>query len=69
MINLEHYYYPWELKERLEGFVNYYNYERYHESINYITPADVYAGRRDEILSETERIKQERLKMRRIKLK
>jgi transposase len=67
VINLENYYYPWELEERLEGFVNYYNYERYHESIDNVTPADVYAGRRNEILNERERIKQETLKRRRMK--
>jgi transposase InsO family protein len=67
VINLENYYYPWELKKGLEEFVNYYNHERYHESIDNLTPADVYAGRRKEILNKREKIKQKTMKLRRMK--
>ena len=66
VINLDNYYYPWELEKQLEGFVNYYNHERYHESINNLTPADVYAGRREKVLYEREEIKQKTMKLRRI---
>jgi transposase-like protein len=65
VINLENYYYPWELEKRLEEFVNYYNHERYHESIDNLTPADVYAGRREKVLSEREKIKTKTMKLRR----
>jgi putative transposase len=47
VINLDNYFYPWELEKRLEEFVTYYNHERYHESLDNLTPADVYAGRRE----------------------
>ena len=67
VINLENYYYPWELEKRIEEFVNYYNHERYHESINNLTPADVYAGRGEEILTKREKIKQQTMKIRRMK--
>jgi len=67
VINLENYYYPWELEKQLEEFVNYYNHERYHESIDNLTPADVYAGLREKVLNEREKIKQKTLKMRRMK--
>jgi transposase InsO family protein len=67
VINLDKYYYPWELEKQLEEFVKYYNHERYHESINNLTPADVYAGRKEEVLNEREEIKQKTMKMRRMK--
>ena len=54
-------------EKQLEEFVNYYNHERYHESINNLTPADVYAGRTEIVLNEREEIKQKTMKMRRFK--
>jgi len=47
-----------ELDDALKQFVQYYNHQRYHESLNNLTPADVYYGRGDAILKERERIKQ-----------
>ncbi len=44
-ILLENYYLPGELEERICQFVDYYNHERYHESLNNLTPADVFYGR------------------------
>ena len=41
----------------LEKFVYRYNNERYHESLNNLTPADVYFGRGELILKERERLK------------
>jgi putative transposase len=66
IINLNHYYFPGELENEIERFVDYYNHERYHESIQNLTPADVYAGREREILTERERIKRKTLQMRRL---
>jgi transposase InsO family protein len=36
---LENYYFPNELKTRIGEFVTYYNHERYHESLDNLTPA------------------------------
>ena len=57
MVKLDNYFAPEELENVLEKFVDRYNNERYHESLNNLTPADVYYGRGDQILKERERLK------------
>jgi transposase InsO family protein len=64
-ILLENYYLPGELEERIRHFVDYYNHERYHESLNNLTPADVYCGRGESILARRKQIKLNTLVMRR----
>ena len=44
---------------RIAEFVDYYNNHRYHESLNNVTPADMYFGRAREILTRREKIKRE----------
>ena len=61
---LENYYLPNELETRISKFVNDYNHERYHESLDNLTPADVYYGRGQTILNRRERIKLKTLAMR-----
>jgi transposase InsO family protein len=65
VVKLEHYYCPEELTAALSRFVHYYNHERYHESLDNVTPADVYLGKREQILKKREKIKQQTLKQRR----
>jgi putative transposase len=60
-ILLENYYLPSELESALTCFVGYYNHERHHESLNNLTPADVYYGRGDTILSMRQKIKRRTL--------
>ena len=50
----------------MEGFVRYYNYERYHEALGNITPADMYHGRQDAILATRQEVKQKSLAERRL---
>jgi transposase InsO family protein len=64
-ILLENYYLPGELKIALQRFVDYYNHERYHESLNNLTSADVFYGRGPKILRQREEIKRNTLAMRR----
>jgi transposase InsO family protein len=62
---LENYYLPSELKARISAFVDYYNTERYHESLKNLTPEDVYTGRGQTVLNRRRRIKQKTLAERR----
>jgi transposase InsO family protein len=62
---LENYYLPGDLKARIKAFVEYYNTERYHESLNNLTPEDVYTGRGQTVLNRRRRIKQKTLAERR----
>ena len=57
MHRLEHYYYPWELEKAIGEWVHHYNHERYHESLDNVTPADVFVGRQNEILGQRALVK------------
>ena len=52
---LENYDLPGDLEAGIDTFVDHYNHRRYHQSLDNITPADVYFGRRQTILLERER--------------
>jgi putative transposase len=58
-ILLEHYYLPGDLERQVSPFVAHYNHARYHESLDNLTPADVYFGRAETILLKRERIKRQ----------
>ncbi len=64
-ILFNHYYLPSELQEHLQWFITYYNHERYHESLNNLTPANVFYGRDQEILEQRKLIKENTMSMRR----
>jgi len=64
VVKLQNYYFPGELEYEIARFVDYYNNERYHESLNNVTPADVYFGRHHQVISMREKIKQKTLQKR-----
>jgi transposase InsO family protein len=65
-ILLENYYLPGALEAQIASFVDHYNHHRYHESINNLTPADVYFGRGQAILKKRERIRRDTIQQRRL---
>ena len=65
-ILLENYFLPGDLETQIERFVEHYNHQRYHESLNNLTPADVYCGHRQSILAKRDRIKRKTIAKRRL---
>ena len=65
VVTLQNYYGPWDLEQELKHFVTHYNHERVHESLQNLTPADVYLGRARMVLTRRGRIKQQTLRLRR----
>jgi RNA-directed DNA polymerase len=55
-----------DLERQVGAFVEHYNHDRYHESIDNLTPADVYFGRSETIISERQSIKSDTIANRRL---
>jgi putative transposase len=68
IVNLQNYFLPGELETQIANFVAYYNNQRYHESLDNVTPADadVYFGRTKEVSSTRVEIKKRTLQKRRL---
>ncbi len=64
VVKLQHYYFPCELEAAPRDFVAYYNHERYHESLDNVTSADVYFGWKYAVLTERDKIKRRTMKRR-----
>ena len=58
VIKLNHYFCPSELENAIDGWVKYYNERRFHESLDNLTPKDVYLGQGEKIKKIREIIKQ-----------
>ena len=65
VISLQYYCLSGELEQEIEQFVDYYNNHRYHESLDNLTPADVYNGHRKQCLLLRGMIERETLRARR----
>ena len=65
VIKLQNYYSPSELERAIAEWVEYYNNQRYHESLKNVTPADVYFGRDKEIIKKRNQLKEQTLALRR----
>lgn len=60
-LNLLVYTSPEQLRAAMAEFIEFYNHRRYHEGIGNVTPADVYYGRREQILRRREEQKRQTL--------
>jgi transposase InsO family protein/transposase-like protein len=65
VICLDNHYFPCGLEQEIARFVEYYNNRRVHESLDNLTPADVYRGRGAEILTMRQMVKEQTLRRRR----
>jgi putative transposase len=65
-ILLETFIFPVDLESKIEAFVDHYNHQRYHESLNNLTPGDANFGRGHANLKQRERIKQKTVEIRRL---
>ena len=65
IVKLHHYYNPSELEMAINEWVEYYNNERYHESLSNVTPSDVYYGRDEKILKKRKETKLKSIQKRR----
>ena len=55
---------PSELKEAIRTFIDYYNYQRYHEGLGNVTPYDVYTGKHLEIIQKRKEVNSRTLEAR-----
>jgi putative transposase len=62
---LDNYYLPGDLERAVAAFVEHYNHSRYHKTLDNLTPADVYFGRRHTILNTRRQIKRNTIEQRR----
>jgi putative transposase len=66
VICLDNHFFPWQLEQAIAAFVQHYNHQRYHEALHNLTPADVFFGRSQQVLSQREVIKHQTLAQRRM---
>ena len=64
VVNLQNYYLPWQLERKIAQFVEHYNHRRVHESLDNLTPADVYHGRAREITAARNLVKEQTMQRR-----
>ena len=65
VVKLQNYYSPSELERAISEWVAYYNNQRYHESLDNVTPADVYFGRDKEVIKKRNKLKEQTMILRR----
>ncbi|QUJ77207.1 hypothetical protein KDD17_04085 [Sulfitobacter albidus] len=62
----ENHFLPGDLQRQIGAFVDHHDSRRCHESLDSLTPADIYYGRGAKILKTREEIKKQRIGKRRL---
>jgi hypothetical protein len=57
---------PWEVESLIDRFIDFYNNERLHQGVRYVTPAERHDGRHVAIIEARERGMQEAKRRRRM---
>ncbi|CAN5784118.1 hypothetical protein BH18ACT15_BH18ACT15_06610 [soil metagenome] len=57
---------PWEVESLIDRFIDFYNNERLHQGIDYVTPAERHDGKHTAIIASRKRGMQEARKQRRM---
>lgn len=63
---MEYYFLSGDLEREIGVLVDHYNNHGYHESLDNLTPADVYHGRGAKVLKMREEIKKQTIRKRRL---
>jgi putative transposase len=62
VVRLETFYFPWDLEQATAAFVANYHGERYRESLDNLTPADVDLDRVEEMKDKRAEVRQKTMK-------
>lgn len=65
VVNLDVYESPWQLSRAIDLFYRFYNYERYHEALGNVTPANVYFGTAEALLARRKALRSQTMEERR----
>jgi len=65
VIKLQNYNSPSELESAIAEWVEYYNHERFNESLVNVNPTDVYFGKDQGIIEKRNKLKEQTLALRR----
>jgi len=65
VVKSQNYYSPSQLLKAIDDFVEYYNNQRYHDSLDNMIPVSIYYGKEKEVQSEREKIKRDTMVLRR----
>src|SRR5690606_38026666 len=63
---LENYVLPGDLAAQTAAVIEHYTYQRYHERLDNVTPADAYFARAQTIIKQRDRIKRKTIEHRRL---